>query len=910
MNQVGLGGLLPGLLMVVVLLLTGGAQAVTLHVSPQGNDAWSGRAAAGPGPEGPFATLTRARDEIRQLKKAGGLPPGGIVVELAGGIYEMHTPLELTAEDSGQEGAPIIYRARAGEWVRLVGGKVLGGWQPVTEEAVLGRLDPAAKGKVVWTDLTAQGLKEFGEPAGGWGQGERNCAELFFQDRPMLLARWPNDGFARVVDIAGPTLKDVRGTKGCAEGMFTFEGDRPQRWAGEKDLWVHGWWFWDWAEGRHRVENLDLEKQLITVAKPYHPYGYRKGQWWYAYNALSELDQPGEYYLDRQEGRLYFWPPAAIDSAPALLSMTPNLITMKDVSQVEFQHLTLEATRATAIVANGGSHKRIAGCTLRNLGTWAIVMNGGTHNVVYGCDIYDTGDGGIRINGGDRKTLTPCHNRVENNHIHHYSRWNRIVKPAVQFDGVGIRVAHNLIHNAPHKAMMFSGNDHVVEYNEMHSVVYEANDAGAIYAGYNWTMRGNQIRYNYFHHITGFEGKGCVGVYLDDMFSSATIYGNVFHQVTRAAFIGGGRDTTIENNLFVDCKPAVHVDARGLGWAHAAETTLTARLKEVPIEQEPWRTRFPQLLTILQDEPMTPKGNVIARNVCHGGVWDAIEGKARPHVKFEDNFVETGKHLTALNFQLRPDHPALKAGFKQIPFEKIGLQPDPLRASWPVVHQVRPPEAPKPRAGAAAAPATPAEPPTRSHRMSARTARVRIDGIIVPAEWAGADPSRGLIIAEGLEREEVAPRSTAWLQYDSEALYVAVDNAVDPASPLRTGSTWGQDDAVEIALRNPAGSASPPILILRGYPGGKFASSDEAGAPAEAVAQAAKGVQYAARVLGKDRWSAEWRIPWASLGVDPARHRRLDFNLSIRKTGGPAWVLWQGTRHATWNVNNAGTLEW
>jgi len=81
-------------------------------------------------------------------------------------------------------------------------------------------------------------------------------------------------------------------------------------------------------------------------------------------------------------------------------------------------------------------------------------------------------------------------------------------------------------------------------------------------------MRGTVIRHNYLHHIHGFQGRGCMGIYLDDMYCGTAIFGNVFYDVTRAAYIGGGRDNSIENNLFVDCRPSVHVDSRALGWAH------------------------------------------------------------------------------------------------------------------------------------------------------------------------------------------------------------------------------------------------------------------------------------------------------------------------------------------------------
>ena len=124
--------------------------------------------------------------------------------------------------------------------------------------------------------------------------------------------------------------------------------------------------------------------------------------------------------------------------------------------------------------------------------TWAAGpwRSPATRHGVAGCDIYETGDGGIALTGGDRKTLTPGGLLADNNHIHHYSRWNRIYQPAIALNGVGNRATHNLIHDAPHMAIVFGGNDTRIEFNEIHSVCYESNDAGAIYAGRNWTMRG------------------------------------------------------------------------------------------------------------------------------------------------------------------------------------------------------------------------------------------------------------------------------------------------------------------------------------------------------------------------------------------------------------------------------------
>ncbi|MDX9981930.1 MAG: right-handed parallel beta-helix repeat-containing protein, partial [Lentisphaeria bacterium] len=434
-----------------VLALAAAGDPLVLHVATNGDNAWSGRLAepnAGR-TDGPFASLERARDEIRTLKTAGTVPADGVVVEIAGGIYEPERPLELTAADSGTPAAPIVYRARPGETVRLVGGKVLGGWQPVTDPALRERLDPAARDQVVWTDLRKHGIEEFGEMVSGrsWGQSSPGL-EIFFQDQPMTLARWPNEGFVKIVEVHGPTVKDIRGTKGTVEGIFEYDGDRPKRWLAEPDLMVHGYWFWDWADQRMRVVSIDQENRRITLPEPHHTFGYRKGMHWYAYNILAELDQPGEWYLDRKGGILYFWPPAPMTDGAALVSVLPSLVQAEGVTNLTIRGITFEASQGTALRFQQAENVRIVGCTVRNTGSYAVTLSG-KDSAVVGCDLYNMADGGINLTGGDRKTLTPGNLLAENNHIHHYARWNPILKYGIHLNGVGNRMAHNLIHNAP-----------------------------------------------------------------------------------------------------------------------------------------------------------------------------------------------------------------------------------------------------------------------------------------------------------------------------------------------------------------------------------------------------------------------------------------------------------------------------
>lgn len=653
------------------------ASAWKWYMSSQGNDAWTGRLPEPnqAGTDGPLATLEGARDTIRRLRAQGQLPRGEITILLRKGTYYRDKALELSAEDSGTADSPILYRAMEGEEVCLVGGREVLKWEPVREAAVLDRVDQTARQKLLQADLRALGITDYGQASGGG-------IELFFNDQPMRLARGPNEGFLTIQEPIGGEPIDVRGTKGDRIGRFVYEGDRPSRWVGEKDGWVHGYWFWDWSDQRHRIASIDPDKRVLSVQPPYHHYGYRKGQWFYGFNLLSELDQPGEWYVDRERGILYFWPPSPVESGRAVVSVLKNLVIARNVSWVTIQGLTLEVSREHGIVAEGCRRFRVAGCTLRNLGGWGVRISGGRECGVAGSQIDHTGGGGIHLAGGERLSLTPGRHYALNNHIHHYGRWNRMYQPAVSLEGVGHHLAYNWVHDAPHQAISFSGNDHLIEYNQIHDVCQEANDAGAIYAGRDWTMRGTIIRYNFMHHVRGFRDQGCVGVYLDDMFSGTAIRGNVFYRVTRAAFIGGGRDCLVENNIFVECTPAVHLDARALGWAaDTVPTTMVPRLQAVPYQKPPWSERYPALVRILEEEPAAPRGNLIRRNVCTGGQWLSLDTKAKPYYQEEENLLDVDPLFVnpeKMDFRLRQDSPVFRQipAFQPIPMEQIGLRCD------------------------------------------------------------------------------------------------------------------------------------------------------------------------------------------------------------------------------------------
>ncbi len=662
---------------------------MNLYISAQGNDSWSGRL---PSPnrqrtDGPLATLERARDLIRQMKAQGKLPAGGVTVWIGGGIYERTSTFELSAQDSGTADSPIVYAAYRNEPVRLVGGRRIAGGRKVTARSVLERLPAEAHGKVLAYHLKSAGITDYGQMRRrGFGLSARIPAglELFYNGKPMTLAQYPNEGWLTIA--AAPA--------GQQGGRFTCDDPRLKRWAQAKDIWVHGYWTWDWADSYEKVVALNPDSGEILTAEPHGVYGYTPGKRFRVLNLLEELDASGEWYLDRETGTLYFYPPDDGDGELMVSVLETPLVTLNEVSHVKLQGITFEMCRGTGVEVRGGSGVVIAGCTFRNIGTvGAVIQEGSAHKVV-SCDFMDLGDGGVRVSGGDRKTLTPCKHEVLNCLFTRYSRWSRTYRPAVRVDGVGVRVAHCLMCDAPHNAILWGGNDHLYEFNEIHHVCTETGDAGAFYCGRDFTIRGTVIRHNYFHDIgRKLEAKGFVdvmSVYLDDCASGITIFGNIFYRAGRAAMIGGGRDNTVENNIFVECEPSVHVDARGLGWASfwfdGRDSTLMDRLKAVPYQQAPWSERYPELVNILNDDPAVPKGNKIVRNISVGGRWiDLYDNLNDQIVTIRDNLTEgnAGVEVTSRGIRLRKDSPAFKIGFQPIPVEKIGLYRDAYRKQLP-----------------------------------------------------------------------------------------------------------------------------------------------------------------------------------------------------------------------------------
>lgn len=619
-----------------------------IHISPHGSDSGLGTS------EVPFLTLERARDEIRRQKAAGAFQ--GARVVLAEGVYERQATFELSVADSGTTEAPVVYTAAPGADVRIIGGRRITGTARPVNATVAARLPAAARAHVVEIDLVSAGIRGFGRlrPRGFCRPYAPAGLEPFFNGKPMQMSAWPKKGHVRIVTVSDPGSAPRRGDMGTRGACFQYAAERPRDWAGRDNLWVHGMFGTVWADDMIAVAALDADNATLTLAGP-HLYGVRVeprvGAWFRFINVLDELSEPGEWYLDREQGLLYFYPPTAgADPEIAVSMLEDPLVAIEGAEHVAFENLTFEISRGMGVYIGGGRGHRLVDCTFRNLGTVAVAMGmgvdgpeGPVHNftgtpvsrrlgnldahqydnpawnrqagcdhAVLHCTIEDTGEGGILLGGGDRRRLEPGGNRVEHCIIRRVNRLTQTYRPAVRVDGVGNVVAFNRMEDLTHSAIIIEGNEHRIEHNRIRNVVTDSDDGGAIYAGRDIAMNGTVIRGNL---IAGARGGGLgfrSAIYLDDQVGGIRVQDNILVGNSIAAVISG-RHLLVEGNLLLGNDQAIGLDGRQPCDRHLAVW------RALGCDQEPWSLRYPETARAPEEHWGKPVGMVARGNVAIGG---------------------------------------------------------------------------------------------------------------------------------------------------------------------------------------------------------------------------------------------------------------------------------------------------
>jgi hypothetical protein len=653
--------------------------AIELYVAPAGADSNPGSR------QKPLATLARAQAVVRGLIQKG-LPAGGVVVQLSAGEYRLRETLSFGSSDGGSAQSPVVWRAEQPGRAVLSGGGVLRGWRPVTDPAILARLPAEARGKVFESGLAAQGIRDISplKPR-GFGRGSPRVAvlELFWDGQPLVPARWPGEGFARVSRVLS---NDDQGA------VFEYAGDRPDRWRRARDAWLFGYWKWQWADSQDPLLALDAGRHSIRLPKVAYG-GIERGAAYFVYNLLEEIDRPGRWCLDRGAGKLYLYPPGDPATADVRLSLLASpLILVRDASWLRLEGLTLELGQTTGIQVQGGEHCLIAGCTIRNLGGDAVVVDGGRGHGLLSCDLYNLGRGGCVVAGGDRRTLEASGHYVENCEVHHYSRIDRCYTPAVWLEGCGTRVAHNRFRHSPCQALRIEGNDHLVELNEVFEVAREMDDNGGVDMFLNPSYRGVVLRYNSWHDIGAPYATpiGQAAIRLDDAISGVLIYGNLFRACSTTLFgavqLHGGKDDAVVNNVFTDCKYAISFSLWGpQRWKQFLQRAELQKMlhQTVDIDRPPYSTRYPALARLAESEGVHQIWSNVARNCGEfltrdRGLQDLMDNQttlaAPPAAAAWPDPELTGAG--------QPDGGRLRMpGFRPIPSGEIGLYEDGYRGA-------------------------------------------------------------------------------------------------------------------------------------------------------------------------------------------------------------------------------------
>ncbi len=596
------------------------------YVSPNGNDGGDGSL------ENPFLTIEKARDEVRKLDKTG---KSSITVAVMAGEYRVNS-VEFTAEDSGTEACPVIYRAYGDGEAVINGGITIpaGSFKSVSDEKALSRLNPDAV-----KNIKCVSLKDFGLSSKDWGKiyaiGSYNTAakydgdytgglycELFINDERQTLARYPDNdylytekviktGLGRESDGAATAVEnwdEIRNPESDVYGISAGLAKRIASWQSLDDVWMFGFWKYDWADASSLIGEFDAENKTLSP-KFVSTYGTKVDAPYYFFNVFEELDCPGEWYLDRENGILYTYPKCELSKAAVDLSLSEApIISVKNAQYITFDGLTVKGTRGDGIVSDG-NNITVQNCLIKNVAGNALYMNG-SNNLAYANEITRTGKGGISLSGGDRETLTPGNNKADNNFIHDWSEIYQTYQPAVTLNGVGNICSHNEMYNSPHEAITYGGNNHIIEYNLIHDVCLLTDDGGAIYSGRRWDWYGNIIRYNAIYNL-GADGHRPDGIYMDDALSGQTIYGNLLVNVPKIGIhLGGGRDMKVNNNIIINTPDkSISYDDRARegvfgGWfTHSSQKggDMWTNLFESPWQSGAWKAAFPEMQKFSDD---------------------------------------------------------------------------------------------------------------------------------------------------------------------------------------------------------------------------------------------------------------------------------------------------------------------
>ena len=559
------------------------------YVSPDGNDNWTGRKPIRDenSADGPFATIGRAQQTLRDIKQSACMS-GPVTVYLRGGNHHITEPVIFTPQDSG----PFTYTSYPGEKAVIHGGKKIDGWS--IEEI---------GGKSVWSAEIPE-VKE-----GRW-----YFKQLFVNNERRSRPRLPKKGFYRAEDVPGLSFAgDAFGDLfNGSYGFKCYDGEI-EEWKNMNDVDIVVLHYW--IEERLPVLSFDRKENIVKSSRK-SMFALRddvsdKFARYYAENIFEALTEPGEWYLDRSTGKIYYIPMSGeeISTAEIYAPIARQLIKLEGnpekneyVEYIRFinvsfscsewdqpsgghdwmkdngNYITDENYAAAAQAAvnvlgvirmEGARFCSFENCEIAHIGWYGIEMSDGcTANRLKGNHIWDAGAGGIKLNGAKADGVYAGRtgsNKISDNHIHHLGNVFHSAVGILSMHSYGNEISHNHIHHLYYTGISCGwvwgygrniSSSNTIEKNLIHDIGFGyLSDMGGIYV--LGVQPGTVVRNNLIYNIEK-SNYGGWGIYLDEGASHIVVERNICYNMSSQCFHQHyGRENTIRNNIFAFGKEGV-----------------------------------------------------------------------------------------------------------------------------------------------------------------------------------------------------------------------------------------------------------------------------------------------------------------------------------------------------------------
>lgn len=568
------------------------------YVSPSGRDSWSGKLSEplADGSDGPFRTLTRARDEVR---KSILQMRSDIVVMIKDGTYYLDKTIHFSTADSGRNGFRVIYRNYPDEYPVFSSGIRIANWEQYKDTE--GRLPNEASGRVWVTDIP---------------DGVGRFYTLYKGSQRLPRAR--SKGFTPVL---GP--KDPQKSK---DALHYPPGTIFRNWSNIEDIEIVIRPFCLWTMNILPLRSVDEEKMIAyTSLEGSYPLTTERHNRFgpesvWIENVFEALDQPGEWVLNSIEQKLYYWPKEGTPGDNVIIPKLKEFIRVegdeqsdKPVSNIVFkgfmlthgerdtwnaddkglQHDWEMYDKANAMMRfRWAENCEVSECIFTNSGGTGLRLDLFCQNIdIRNNEFSYLGGTGIVLAGyGPGIKDFNRKNKIVNNHIHDIGQ--------IYWHNAGILmwqtgenlVAQNLIYNTPYNGISVGGvfpkafsedwfglreltrtinweecglepgdydwnvilpfihtRFNVFEYNEIHNTVQLMGDGNGFYI--RMCPPGNIFRRNYVHHILGKFSAGAVRA--DDDQFGCEFKENVIYNCVRAGFVIK-KANSVENNIIAD----------------------------------------------------------------------------------------------------------------------------------------------------------------------------------------------------------------------------------------------------------------------------------------------------------------------------------------------------------------------